>query len=458
MITFIRKFVQISGAEYLLYLIIILIPFSIRYVFDTQWSFQTGAYSDFTSLSLYISDLVLLALIGFTIFTYKKVNLPKAWKITAFLSAGWLMLEFFLQNKELLPIQAYFSIRIIFLMIFAVTVSQTHVSREKLAWLFTILGFIQSLIAAFQFYAQKSVGLYILGESHLGPDLQGVAKIVSHGTKLIRSYGTFPHSNLLAAFLVCSTLFNLYLLTNTQQKSRGKFSPRGIFLYLTLFLNIFGIFLTFSRAGMLAFAVSAGIFLIYSPYIKGFSYVSRAIPIILASILLSIAILFPYLSTRATISDSAVKERGFYNLIGQEILKDKPIFGIGPGTSVLHMKQYAKNSLQTELESWQIQPVHNYYLISWVEWGFGAILLMFLLIYPLVYLLRSKKDTWNIILVSLGTSFLVLFLFDHYFYTIWPTQLLLWLLVGLNLAKNSSSHASRETESNEAIYDTASQQ
>ncbi len=441
--------------SYLLFLLIVLIPFSVRHVFDSSWNFQTGAYSDFTSLSIYISDLVLVALIGFTFLMKPKPwDIPRAWKITAVLAGAWLILVLFLQSRETLHLQVYFSLRILFLLIFASAVSQIHVSREKLAWLFSILGAIQGLIAIFQFYFQKSVGLFILGESHLSSDTLGVAKIVSHGTKLIRSYGTFPHSNLLAAFLLVSTLFNLYLLTKTNHSPRGEkisrgedAQPRNILLYLALFLNIFGIFLSFSRAGILALVISAAIFIAYLLYIKGFSAVSRGMVALAGAGIVSVLVIFPYLTTRTTISDEAVKERVFYNHIGEKIVKNKPFFGIGPGNSVLHMKQYAKDQFQDDLKPWEVQPIHNYYLLSWAEWGIGSILLLFLIVFSIITLVKTKKESWTILLIAITSGFLVLFLFDHYFYTIWPTQLLLWLVVGLGL----------NTISRETIYDTVSE-
>ena len=450
--------------QYLLFFLVALIPFSIRHVFDTPWNYHTGAYSDFTSISLYISDFVLIALIAVVLFHRKhSVNLPKFWKYAALLSIAWLLLELFLQNKDLLPLQVYFSVRIALLIVFTATVTSLQVSRGKLAWLFTILGAIQSLIATIQFYAQKSIGLYLLGESHLDPEISGVAKIVSHGTKFIRGYGTFPHSNLLAAFLVGSTLFNLYLLTKTYQTPRGELSPRGedwisrgtlrvILLHITLFLNVFGLFITFSRAGILALLVAVGVYSVII-YInkRVFDLFKVFLPILIA-ILASVAILWPYLATRTTFSDTATKERVFYNHIAKEIIIDKPIFGLGPGTSVLHMKQYSAEAL----ESWEIQPIHNYYLISWAEWGIGTIPLIFIIVFPIIALFKRRNiKEWDLTILAIGTSFLVLFFFDHYHYTIWPTQLLLWLIVGLAL----NSCISHETSGQDkTTYDIASLQ
>ncbi|HEX3100032.1 MAG TPA: O-antigen ligase family protein [Patescibacteria group bacterium] len=422
--------------EYLLFFLVALIPFSVRHVFDSSWNFQTGAYSDFTSLSLYISDLVLILIIFIFIlsFLYQNfispvaecspiVTAPKVWLYFAGAAVLWLILELFFQTRATLPFQLYFSVRIVFLIAFTLIVSQIRVSREKLAWLFTILGALQSLLAIFQFYAQKSLGLYLLGESHLSPGFTGIAKIVSHGTTLIRAYGTFPHANLLSAFLIPAILFNLYLLIKKPQL------PRGILLYLMLAANIFGIFLTFSRGGILALGVALVVFFTYFLINKQFSRGTKlAMPIILV-IIASIAILAPYLSTRTTVSDNSTKERLFYDNIGEKMISDKPFFGVGAGLSVLHMKQYS----ETELQPWETQPIHNYYLISWAEWGIGAIFLIILIVYPIIALFKRNFTEFQVILAAIGVAFLVLGLFDHYFYTIWPTQLLLWLIVGLCL-------------------------
>ena len=446
--------------QYVLFILIVLIPFSVRHVFDSTWNFETGAYSDFTSLSIYLSDIVLILLIfSFCLaILYKKMevstSIPKVWIYTAIAAVTWLIFELFIQRNETLPLQAYFSVRIMLLIALAVIVSHIHVSREKLAWVFTILSGIQSLIAIFQFYAQKSIGLYLLGESHLGADTLGVAKIVSHGTKLIRSYGTFPHSNLLSAFLVVGIVFNLYLLIKRYQIprgeiiSRGTFAKKPVFLYIFFLLNTFGLFLTFSRAGILAFGIGLGVLIGYLLINKRiFKVFNIIIPIIIA-LIVSMGILFPYLTTRTTISDSATKERRFYNEIGTKMIKTEPLIGLGAGTSVLHMKQFSNKVL----EPWEIQPIHNYYLISFAEWGIGGIFLIILIIYPLFALFKGKINVWQLTLAAIGLSFLTLFLFDHYFYTIWPTQLLLWLIVGLVLRESCMWNK----QCSKTTYDTTS--
>jgi hypothetical protein len=426
--------------EYLLYIIIILIPFSVRYVFDWRTSTLIGQYSDFTALSLYLLDFVLVGFIALAIFSQirDKVFLKessrnyKVWIGALAIAATWLVLELIFQTKDYFTLQLYFSARIILLLVFTAFLAKITVSRERIAWLFTILGSIQGLIASYQFYWQKSVGLFAIGESPIGPSLDNVAKIVSHGTKLIRSYGTFPHPNILAAFLVATTVFNLYLLNKTTQNnvSRGT-------LYLLLLVNVFGLFLTFSRGGIAGFIVALAVLTAYFLLNKQFSRGTQVIAPALIAIGISTAILWPHLSSRSAFrSDPGLPQRMFYNDLSLKMFKDKPIFGVGPNTSMLHMKQYSPRPL----ESWEIQPIHNYYLLSLAEWGIGAISFLFLLLFPIFVLFKQKIGTWDITLSAIIVPFLLLGFLDHYFYTIWPSAVLIWLILGIIY-----SNVSRET-------------
>lgn len=460
----------------LLFLLIILIPFSVRYVFHTPWNFQTGAYSDFTSLSLYISDFVLLALLLFSAFHIPRfLSLDSLWNKLAYGTIGWLLLELLVQNYSTFPLQLYFSLRLVLLIILGLFISKIDFSkndvtrgtdqqtnflskgltRKNIAWLFVLLGGIQSIIAILQFYLQHSLGLYIVGESHLSPLLLGVAKIVSHGTTLIRGYGTFPHPNLLAGFLVTTTLFNLYLLNKTIQQQNSDSSEIGAEIsrgtwnlykvYIFLFLNIYGLFITFSRGGIIALFV--GISVIISYYIYNgefsrgtFSKISKLLNPLICIVLLSIVMLWPYLGTRATFTDTATKERLFYNTIGIKMMETKPILGLGTGQSVLHMKQFSNE----DLEPWEIQPIHNYFLISITEQGIGAILLILLVVLPTYRLIKRGFTDWGLILISINVAIMFLFILDHYFYTIWQTQLLLWVVIGLTLNESQKKSSAEE--------------
>src|SRR3989338_5016300 len=72
-----------------------------------------------------------------------------------------------------------------------------------------ISGFFQSIVAILQFISQKSLGLTILGESIFNAHDPGIAKIVINGDVFIRSYGFFPHPNILGGFLALSLLITM---------------------------------------------------------------------------------------------------------------------------------------------------------------------------------------------------------------------------------------------------------
>lgn len=411
------------ATTYLLYFLIALIPFSVRHVFETSWNQRLGFYSDFTVISLYISDLVLGLLIVLALLKFKSFSVPKVWLYTALSLVAWLILELIIQNHETFSLQLYFSLRFMALLCLTAIVANVQVSREKISWFFSGLSIIQSVIGSYQYIFQKSIGLSLIGESPLGHYLPNIANIVSHGTKIIRSYGTFPHPNVLAGFLVIGILFNLYLLTKKHQL------PRGIILYLALAINILAIFLTFSRGGLLGLSVALVLTMLFMLINKHFSELRRLIPPIILGFSISILVVFPHLDARATVSDNASKQRLVFNEIGDRMISANPITGLGLRTSLFHMKQYSS----TPLEQWEIQPIHNYFLISWAELGFGAIAILILILFPISTLFKKKMGIWNIILLGVGSGILVLFLLDHYFYTIWQTQVLLWVYLGVCL-------------------------
>lgn len=437
------KIEQITKISLILFILSLFFP--IRHVFFTNSAYLTGAYSDFTSFSLYLSDIflfimwwsVLISRGGARNFFHHVVKNIK-WLFF------WLILAFLWHYRENSTLNWYFLLKYAELIVAYGTIATIFKDKslfKPFFWLFSALTFFQSIFAIWQFVIQKSIGLKILGEQVLNPNILGVAKIVSGGTKLIRGYGTFPHPNLLAAFLLFGIFITIYLLINTSKKWQ-------IFLLnIMVFVNILGLCVTFSRAGYFALGVGLILFFgyIFWNLIKDDQKINLSawmpVFVVLISILTSFFIFRPYILTRATITDQATIERSQYNKIGLKMIKDKPIFGIGIGDSVLHMEQY----IGQKLEPWQKQPIHNYFLLSAAELGIpGALILIWIFashLKSLILNLKSKIITYrrssealakeDYLLLATFSSFLVLMFFDHYFYTLQQTQMLLWVILGL---------------------------
>ena len=122
------------------------------------------------------------------------------------------------------------------------------------------------------------------------------------------------------------------------------------------------------------------------------------------------------------------------------------------GESLLHMEQYSPIAL----EAWQIQPIHNYFLLSAAELGIlGALILIWILISHLsgiwglfrnskFEIRNSESSNYRLLLFTILLCFLVLMQFDHYFYTLQQTQMLLWIILGLIAAETSNRPQTNE--------------
>lgn len=401
----------------------------VRYVFEVPGNFLTGAYSDFTSFSFYSCDLIILGILIFQLFfdrlKFKPNKILLLWLI-------WVLGVFFLNIKGQIGLNWYFLARILEFIVLHETIrAKGSKHRELLFKVFLLFGLFESLLALAQFVGQRSIGLFLLGERHIDPNTFGVAKIAVEGMRMIRSYGTFPHANLLSAFLVTAILINVYFLLQDISKRRR------ILLSASLGLTIFGLFVTFSRAGFIGAAIGLAIFFVTALWQQQTKKRVILTGLVLGLWVLSATLMFkPYLLSRTQLlSDQSAKERIFYTMVGWEIIKSNPIMGVGIGTSVLHMEQFSP----TPLEPWEVQPIHNYYLLAAAEFGIaGALILAYLLLNYLLKLFRKVRDSfslYHLTLFSILASYLVLMIFDHYFYTIEQTQLLLWLILGLIAAE-----------------------
>ncbi len=426
-----------------IFLLILSIFFSVRKVFELPESYIFGQFSDFTTISLYLSDIIGISLICLLFYLkYKK-------KIEYRMSDIYILLIFWLISKLLLfPLKAsyisiFFTIKLIFLLFVAygTDIIFTHLRTIKVKIspifirIFLILTSFQAFLAILQHIQQKSLGLYQLGESHIGPNILGTAKVVSNDILTIRSYGTFPHPNVLSVFLVFGLGISIYLLLEAN-------SLRLKILYsLLIILNTIGLTLSFSRAGYLAYLLFISFFtivLVYKKY-KVSKFFLLVLPIILFSVILSYSIFKNEITPRSVTKDPAFSERVFLNKIGLNMIKNNWFLGVGAGESVLHMEHYS----DTPLKLWQKQPIHNYFLLSSSELGLpGLILFLFIFANSLIGLIKKLYicfSSYYLLLTALLLVILFLMQFDHYFYTLNQPQLLLWMFLGLVSSETKKS-------------------
>ncbi|MDP3954572.1 MAG: O-antigen ligase family protein [bacterium] len=296
-------------------------------------------------------------------------------------------------------------------------------------------AFFQSLLAISQSLLQHGFGLKILGESpSLLPSTPGVAVFIVNGEKFMRAYGTTPHPNILAAFLLAA-LFSFCWIYLARLNFSKKYEKAGLVAYGII---LFAFFLTFSRTmiALWGFAMFLHFLFLFRPAGKQFwkdnkKRILNVIIMTAVAILIFSAFYWPQIESRITISgdDEAVSQRIYYNKIAGAASKDNPLFGIGVGQFV---PEFMKDVPGMYFPLYQ--PVHNIYLLILSETGYIG-LGVFLLFGILVIRKFIKKSglpelhRWSFLIFVF--TILTIGLFDHFLWTLQPGRMIFWVMLGL---------------------------
>lgn len=452
------------------YLLLILLPLGRRKILAQY----TGGFDEYETLFLYLSDIVLIL---FLIFSFKDIwRFIKAWRselwfwpltvfsVSALISTGlaeyhWLALFDFLRLVAI----------ILLALGIGAGIRAGYLKLRHIFLILIILGFFEALLGFSQFALQHSVGLQAIGEPYL-PDFSaltagakipaGLARIDIAGGKLIRSYGTFPHPNVLAAFLLLTltSLFYFWLKNIFPWKFWWRHSFAGIpkreffiyvlreiFLGLGIFIVALGLLFAFSRTAWLMALALALTFSIFGFLLT--AYRRQAVKLFFLSsaiILLLLGNFGVFILPRAHISlgESAVTYRLRYNEVAVSLVKDHPL-GVGLGNEVIYL---VKNQIYQQFgmtQLWEWQPIHNIYLLMASEIGvLGAVafvvLISLLIIKNLIYQFKSdlpaaeKLEFFTVLAILV--SLLLFGLTDHFLWTLEPGRLMLWVVLGIMIS------------------------
>jgi len=415
----------------LFYAFLFLIPFQIRATIAWEGS-------EWDSIFLYLTDLLLVGFLFLGVLN-KRISFKKN-DILLFLFLGLALISIFISTDK--GVSVYRLIKFLeFAVLYIYVCSQFKI--QTILFIIFYSAIFQSILAIVQFYRQASLSLRFIEAGQYLPGAPGVATFIMGDDKVMRAYGSFPHPNVLAGFLLLA-IFAFYAIWLTRP-----IRPIGL---IGLIGPIFALFLTFSRGPILVFIFMSMIFFLVRFFqtrsestnnIRMLRMkVIKLFGLFLISCLICIAILFPYLKARfftISLQEEAVDLRFFYNKMALAMIKDKPLLGVGIGNFVNFSRNYpafikAANAMFTgrggvdiEIPDWIYQPVHNIYLLIASEIGIlGAI----------VFLLFIAKTLIRPVgLISpigfLLVGFLILALSDHYFWTLQSGGLMFWLALAL---------------------------
>jgi hypothetical protein len=191
--------------KFLFYAFLVLIPLQARMTISWQGN-------EWNSIFLYLTDLLLVGVFIFAIINTKLKGLR-------FKKSDFLLILFFL----VAAISLFKSVdlgnsifRLVKLLEFAALYIYIMYRKEFLGLngIFKAIfagGVFQAILAIAQFYKQSSLGLKFIEAGKYLPGEPGVATFVSGTEKVMRAYGSFPHPNVLAAFLLLA-IFCFYAL------------------------------------------------------------------------------------------------------------------------------------------------------------------------------------------------------------------------------------------------------
>lgn len=368
-----------------------------------------------------------------------------------------------------LGLAIYGLLRLAMLMTFAyclgVTLSTKKIFEVALVTL-AVVAVAQACVGLAQFKQQGSVGFQKFGEPALISYTGAASTIQAEGGRVLRVYGTFPHPNVFAAFMVFGLLSLAYwYLWCEEQLSAALFThprqwwtlPRALktlnvylthrYFYLRLliaaatFLVTLGLVLSFSRSGWLASAIAMLFYALLTIYNR--RAVGGALRLVLmvaacatAAILLFQPIVFPRASL--TFTEPAVAERLSYNDLGGALALQNP-GGVGPSNQVLYSVREHLYQDYGFTQVWKWEPIHNLYLLITVEFGWLGLLSFLVFLGMVTWQLARGLNSERALALALLCAMLVVGLFDHYLWDLQPGRLMLWFAVGLCLSQVNTS-------------------
>ncbi len=267
---------------------------------------------------------------------------------------------------------------------------------KRVAWMLVGIALCQCLISLCQYFFQDSVGLGFLGERNIkkfrfpssGKPLWIFSELLGSQNDspfLYRVAGTFYHPNIFGGFLLSSLLASCYLVI---QEARRWIKTSLLFAIL---LQVFTLYLTFSRSAALALIISLaawGILQIRNILMRDGvrSQAFRRFAVLAVTLVFSgclgLALLYSQLSARGgmvnynSVTKGADTERVVYMKTATEMVKEHPFLGVGYNNFQIHasmqQEKYPHNFLHSK--------VHNIYLLVTSEAGLigGGIFLLFL--------------------------------------------------------------------------------
>lgn len=399
-----------AKANVLFLLVLASLPIQLNKFFFTPDSSVLGIPIDYLALNFYLSDFFILTFI-ITAFAENFKNLPQIIRRQKILIIALTLFNFYLLGNTALVSRFFipaiiFNLKILEFSLLSI-LGTVYFSKPGL-WgkISRVLAFSlvwASAVIALEFIFQKSLGLWILGERAFDSTTTSIAHFEIAGIQSLRPYGTFPHPNVAAAFLV---IFSLLLASYHQKRLNLRSLP----------LAAVAIILTFSKAAILASFLGLFILHKYRPLLLVF--------------LLPVIFILIFSGPIPEIQIQSLAERFTLAQASLTIARENLAFGVGTANFIPALSQL---DLFSSLSARLLQPVHNVFLLILAEGGLVGLGLFV----ALIVVVALKAGTLP--KLSLFVVLLVFLSVDHFLWTLQQGQMLFFLTVAFILANSTNN-------------------
>jgi O-antigen ligase len=407
---------------YLLLLAVFLLPWQTRYIFHTL-TIGDGV-SEYGVLSLYIVEvLIVLAYVfrGKLCFSSGAQRLFKS--VTVFIA----FLFFSLMFSEIMVVGWFHALHVFTAFLLFSLVLDQRTPLNQIALFFVLGLLLPSFLGVYQVITGGSGASVLLGIATKDVVVSGVAVVETVTSRMLRAYGSFPHPNIFGGYIAVGLLFlALYIRTIKNERLLWFFGGLVVVLSATLIM-------TFSRSAWFGLLVALLLLLVQMLWYRKMPP-SKAIPLMtigLVTVLITMGVFYNQMLARFNpslrVEATSIEERISHYKQFNDVYFSSPLLGVGPGAYVFTLANHDPGH-----EVWNYQPIHNFFLLVMSELGIIGFLIGGWCVWLIYKTLQTKPKTAEKILgVSLLSLFVVIGIFDHYFWSQWSGLALSALTLGV---------------------------
>ena len=311
--------------------------------------------------------------------------------------------------------------------------------RRVGAW-FIFGACVVGLLGVGQFVFQDTFSSTLLGVSKHVPYEAGTSVVSSSEIgRWLRAYGSFSHPNIFGGYMAIAFFISVMLFGVRFCRKKKCW----IYQYIIPTVLLMGVFMSFSRSAIVVTAVALCVVFLYSLSRKKGVFSSYVFVYSLSLFVLLVTVFAPLVYTRLAVSSpqekTSLSERSSQVHESWELSKKNIWTGVGAGNYTRALYE-----IYPDRPGWEYQPVHNVFLLIFVELGMIGLILLFcisvsFLIFVDSFICKGKKrHCWLMknagiwfVLVSIFFPYMFISFFDHYLFSSYIGLMLLVAGAGL---------------------------